>query len=112
MAALANARAAELDQRIAEIERDALAREKAAASIVQGRLQLAPRTSNTDEWPTFESWAKQKALRSLPAKPAVVAMFALDRGPALGLPKLLVVLESVSHVHEAQGLSDPAASPV
>jgi hypothetical protein len=97
MAALANARTAEQDKR-----------ETAAASVVQGRLQLPPRTGNRDEFPVFETWCREKALRSFPARPSTIAFFCLDN-VAFGIERLLAVVDSISAVHE--GLADPAAHP-
>jgi len=96
--ALARANAAEQDKV-----------ETAALHIVNTRLGLLPHRGNRDEWPVFETWAKEKGLSARPARPATVAFFVLDH-PALGIARLLAVVESVSAVHE--GLADPASHPV
>jgi hypothetical protein len=98
MAALANAKAREAEQR-----------ETVAASIVNARLQIPPRMGNRDEWPIFETWCREKGLRCLPARPATIAFWILDN-VALGIDRLLRVVESISAVHE--GLADPTLSPV
>jgi hypothetical protein len=104
MAALANA--AGLDRALTSA---ASAREAAAASIVAARLQVAPRNLNRAEWPVFEAWAKAKQLPALPARPATVAFFILDN-VALGLSRLLAVLEAIAAVYE--DAADPTLSPV
>jgi hypothetical protein len=48
-------------------------------------------------------------LPALPARPATVAFFVLDN-VALGLSRLLAVLEAIAAVHE--GAADPTLSPV
>ncbi len=111
MQALSAARAAELDARIAEIERDASARERAAAGIVNTRLGLLPRNLSRAEWPVFESWAKEKALRSFPAKPHVVGFWILDNAK-LGIDRLLRVVESISAFHVAEHHADPTLGPI
>jgi hypothetical protein len=96
--ALANAKVREAEQR-----------ETVAANIVNARLQLPPRMASRDEFPVFESFCREKGLRSLPARPATVAFFALD-SVALGLPRILAVVGAISAVHA--GLADPTLSPV
>jgi len=97
MAALANAKQAELE-----------ARERAATGIVQARLQIPPRNLSRAEFSVFAEWCDEKELRAVPAKPSTLAFFLLD-SVALGISRLEKVVEGVSAVHE--GLADPTLSP-
>jgi hypothetical protein len=98
MDALARAKLAESNQR-----------ETAAASVVQGRLQIPPRNLSRAEWPVFESFCREKALRSFPTRPSTIAFFILDI-VALGIERLEKIVGAVQAVHE--GLADPTLSPV
>jgi hypothetical protein len=82
--------------------------ERAAASVVQGRLNLPPRPDDKSQWPIFAKWAAEKKLSACPAAPATCALFVLSEAH-LGVEKLLAVLESVSAFHSPG--ADPTLSP-
>jgi hypothetical protein len=98
VAALANAKRREQDEQEARL-----------CAAIHARLKLPPPTGDRSEWPAFAQWAKEKSLTAYPARPGVVALYLLENA-ALGIDRLEKVVESISAVHEWQGVADPTAS--
>jgi hypothetical protein len=100
VAALANAKRREQDEQEARL-----------CAAIHARLKMPAPTGDRSEWPVFAQWAKEKSLTAYPARPGVVAFYVLENIP-LGIARLEAVVESISAVHEWQGVADPTASPM
>jgi hypothetical protein len=98
VAALANAKRREQDEQEARL-----------SAAIHERLRLPAPTGDRSEWPVFAQWCKDKALTAYPARPGIVAFYVLEN-TALGIARLEAVVESISAVHEWQGVADPTAS--
>jgi hypothetical protein len=98
VAALANAKRREQDEQEARL-----------CAAIHARLKLPAPTGDRSEWPTFNGWCAEKSLTPYPARPGVEAFYVLDNLP-LGIARLEAVVESISAVHEFQGVADPTAS--
>lgn len=97
--ALANARQTEIDRA------EAMIRSKA------DRL-LGPFETQAPAMPlAFAQWCEEKGVGPLPAMPASVAVFVLDR-EAFGADAIMTMLNVISAAHLSAGLADPTKTPV
>jgi hypothetical protein len=99
LAALANARAAEIANE-----------ERILTAGVWKHLGLAPLQGDRAQWSVWQQWCDQRKITAFPALPAALAVFVLNN-EALG-DRLEAVIESISAVHQADGKADPTLSPV
>ncbi len=83
--------------------------ERRIAAELPLKLPQSPFTPDVAErWDRFLKWAALKSVRSLPARPAVVAAFILDQTQlGMAVANLLAILEVVERAHDLVGLPNP-----
>jgi len=64
-------------------------------------------------WNPFNKWAIARQARRCPAKPATVALFALEQAD-LGVPaqQILAQLDAIERLHDRWGLANPVRTAI
>lgn len=63
-------------------------------------------------WRDFSDWCQAKALESLPADPATVALYVSDRAADLKLSSIKIRIAAIAKAHKVAGLSFNSREPV
>jgi hypothetical protein len=102
----------EIARRQAEIRKLDSGDERVATELA-ARIQLPVEELSADirtRLDPFNKWALQRQARRCPAKPATVALWALEQAD-MGVPaqQILAQLDAIEHLHDRWGLANPAA---
>ena len=85
---------------------------EAARNYVEAARAPNTRRAYRSQWKTFAAWCAHHGRDSLPAAPATLALFLVDRAQeGLKVASLALALSAIRAAHFAAGLADPAANP-
>lgn len=85
---------------------------EAARNYVEAARAPNTRRAYRTQWKSFFAWCDRHGRDSLPAAPATLALFLVDRAQeGLKVASLALALSAIRAAHFAAGLADPAANP-
>lgn len=96
--------------RSAELVTGAAALSEGVRRALEASLSENTRRSYLSQWELFESWCRLRGRRSLPAEPADVADYLVERATGHRMATLSAGRSAVSFVHRARGEADPCSS--